>query len=151
MRIGLSAKSLLPHLDALDVQTGIVSFAPGWKPLLLCAPEIASCGFADVDPWFGTYAVSVFRRRLVGCHLRTDRPGRVAGNLREISILSSNSQIQDEVELLVEGRIQVSATAPWILHQGSVGGVAGEFTALPHALLAFEGPIGYLLLGVVGG
>lgn len=69
-------------------------------------------------------------------------------HLREIPILSSHSQIQDEVELLIKRRIQVSTAAPWILHQGPVGGIGGELATLPHALPSFEGPVGDLLLGL---
>lgn len=63
MESELSADSLLPHLHALDVHTGIVAFTPGWQPLFLGAPEIASSGLSYVHPRLGANAVSVFEVR----------------------------------------------------------------------------------------
>ena len=54
----LCAQAFLPHLDALDVQTGLVAFAPGGQPFVLGFPEVERGAFAGVDPWLLTDAVA---------------------------------------------------------------------------------------------
>lgn len=115
------AVALLPHLDALDVQTGFGAGAPGREPLILSLPEVACRRLSDINPWLGTLGVW------------------------EISILSAHGQVEDEVELLIKRRIHVAARAPRVLQQCAVGGIGRELPALPHALLGLERPVRDLL------
>lgn len=52
--------SFLPHLDALDRHTAVISLAPGREPLVLGLDEVSGSGCPAINPRFIVLAVTVY-------------------------------------------------------------------------------------------
>ncbi len=101
---------LLPHLDRRDGELRGLRL-PGWIPLILAGPEI------------------------LGRRLRLVYP-RLAGiAILEPAIGASNSQIDDEVKLLIKGRVQVGVIDPRVGEGGAVGIGQWELSTCPEILI----------------
>ena len=70
---------------------------PGWIPLILPGQEILRRSLRLVDPWLAGRAIL------------------------EPPIGASNSQIDNEVELLIKGRVEISIVYPRIGESGAIG------------------------------
>lgn len=88
--------NLLPHLYRRNGELGRFGL-PGWIPLILPGQEILGRSLRLVDPWLA---------------------GR---SVLEPPIGTSNSQIDDEIEFLIKGRIQVGIVDPWVGESGTIG------------------------------
>lgn len=66
-------------------------------------------------------------------------------DLRKPPISTPNSDVEDQVKGLIEGRVEVSRPAPWIEQKGVVLLLGGEVASLPEAFLPFEGDVENLL------
>jgi hypothetical protein len=78
------AYSFGPHLHTLDGQAPSVTWTPGWVPLCLTIPELLGGGVGCITPWL------------------------VSDTIFEESICSTDSNVEDEEEILVEGRVRLS-------------------------------------------
>ena len=87
---------LLPHLHRRDGELGRLRL-PSWIPLILPGQEILRCSLRLVDPRFA---------------------GR---SILEPPISTSNSQVDDEVKLLIERRVQVGIVDPRVGKGSAVG------------------------------
>ena len=102
--------NLLPHLHRRDRKLGLVSL-PGRIPLIFSRQEI------------------------LGRSLRLVHP-RLAGRaILEPPVGASNSQIDDEVEFLIEGCVQVGVVDPRIGESGAVGVGQRELSTIPEVLV----------------
>ncbi len=88
--------NLLPHLHGRDCELGRLRL-PSWEPLILPGQEILGRSLRLVDPRFA---------------------GR---SILKPPISTSNSQVDDEVELLVERRIQVGIVDPRVGKGSAIG------------------------------
>jgi len=75
---------------------------PAGVPLASCVVEVVGGGGAGIDPWLAALAIG------------------------EVAINPADSDVEDQVEFLVEGR-SVGLIHPWV--------VAGKTASLPEALL----------------
>lgn len=102
--------NLLPHLHRGDGKLGRLRL-PCWIPLILPSQEIAGRSLRLVNP-------------------------RLAGRaIFEPPISTSNSQIDDEVKLLVERRVQVGVVDPRVGEGGAVGIGQRELSTSPEVLI----------------
>lgn len=102
--------NLLPHLHRRDGKLGRLRL-PCWIPLILPGQEIAGRSLRLVDP-------------------------RLAGRaILEPPIGTSNSQIDDEVKFLIEGRVQVGVVDPGIGEGSAVRIGQRELSTSPEVLI----------------
>ena len=72
-----------------------------------------------------------YRRRLV-------TPGLVAHTLREEAVRAADSDVEYQVERLVERRVLLPARRPWVIESRIVHQLLAEATAVPHELVELE-------------
>ena len=108
-RVGL-AFDLLPHLDRRNGKFGRFGF-PGWVPLVLAGPEILRRGLGFVNP------------RLAGVAIF------------EPAVGASNSQVDDEVKLLIKRRVQVGIVDPRVGEGGTIRIGKRELSTSPEVLV----------------
>lgn len=73
---------------------------------------------------------------------------KASSNLREESIRASNSDVQDEVERLIERSVGLTSLRPWIVKGRIVDDVPAKLASVPHVLVAIsKGDEEYLLGG----
>ena len=101
---------LLPYLDRVDAELGRLRLPRG-IPLILARPEILGRSLRFVNP-------RLARRAIL-----------------EPTIGAADSQVDDEVKLLIKRRIQVGVVDPRIGESGAVGVGKGELSAGPEVLV----------------
>ena len=101
---------LLPHLHRRDGKLGRLRL-PGWIPLVLPGQEVLGRSRRLVDPRFAGIAIL------------------------EPPIGTSNSQIDDEVKLLIERRVQIGVVDPRVGKSGAVGVGQRELATSPQILI----------------
>lgn len=112
----ISASALVVHLHALDSHSTVIRLTPGGLPKCSGIPEL-----------------------LWTCKT-TITPGLVTHTVFPEAICATNSNVQDEVELLIEGRIAHAGLRPSIEQSGLVGLILAEVSTVPHV----SGPSGEL-------
>ena len=100
---------LLPHLHTLHLHDTLLF--PSGRPLLSHLPEVALGRRASIDPRLS---------RLSVC-----KP----------SICTTDGDVQNEIELLVERRDVAIGLAPWVLQAGSVTVREGELAVRPEGFI----------------
>jgi len=101
----------LPHLDALDLE--LTTLLPSWVPGVPGIPELERSVGGSVDPRLASDVVL------------------------EPTIGTTNSDVEDEVEVLVE-RSRVGTAGPWVLERSTVAGGRWEVTFGPEWLVEVD-------------
>lgn len=76
-----AASALLPHLYAFHCQAFLVTYTPGWVPLIGGLPELSRSSDTGVSPWL------------------------IADTIGEETISGANSDVEDQVKGLVKGGV----------------------------------------------
>jgi len=84
------AFALAPHFDALDRHSPFVRRPPSRLPLLLVIPKLLRPRQTLVTPWL------------------------VRNTVFEEAICSTNRHVENQVEWLIEGRVEFSCLRPWV-------------------------------------
>jgi hypothetical protein len=122
------AVARLPHLDRLNGHAAVVALAPGWEPVVLrCSkilatvvlkevekhtlPEIPGSEVASVNPWLAAFAI------------------------KEPAVLRANGDVENQVELLVKGRILATPLPRVVVERAVLGCQAIEAALLPQRLI----------------
>lgn len=103
---------LLPHLDTLDGHLSVL--LPCGQPLLAGVPEVTLGSWAGVNPWLALNTVL------------------------EPTVGATNSDVEDEVEILVEGSGVYASLAPWVDETSAVGVRDREVALLPEWLVEVD-------------
>lgn len=99
----------MPHFYRRDGKFSRLRL-PGWIPLVLAGQEILGRSFRLVDPWFAGRAIL------------------------EPSVGTSNSQVDDEIKFLIEGRVQIRVVNPRVSERSAVGVGQRKFSTSPKVL-----------------
>lgn len=100
---------LLPHLDAVDDHAAAI--LPGGQPLIPRVPEVLLGAGAEVHP------------RLA------------AGTVLEPAVGAADGDVEDEVEVVIERRLEPARLAPRVHQSGPVGVRQGKVAPLPERLV----------------
>jgi hypothetical protein len=92
----------------------------------LTTVEVRRRRVSAVNPWLATMAVPVNM-----CQQWQNPGGNEAGNVLEPAIATSNRNIENQEELLVEGCVPVSADVPRIGQHGTILVLSLEMAARP--------------------
>jgi len=103
-----SARALIVHLHALDGHATLIRLAPGRLPKCSGIPELFRTSKTTITP------------RLV------------AHTILPETIGATDSDVQDEVELLIERRVPHACLGPSVEQGGLVGLVLAKVSAIPH-------------------
>jgi hypothetical protein len=101
--------TLLPHLDLADLHLSLL--LPSRIPRVSGIPEISARRWGSVHPWLATLSIL------------------------EPSIGTTDSNVHDEVEFLIEWSLLAAGLGPDILETCSVGVGEWELTTLPEWLI----------------
>lgn len=104
----LVAIALLPHLNLANFHLASSWFGPSWIPDVALRPEVSPGSGRAVEPWLTTLSIL------------------------EPTIGSSNSDVDDEVELLIKRRLITAGLTPYVLQTGSVAVGKRKSSALPE-------------------
>lgn len=74
----------------------------------------------------------------IAYHGRLITPGFVAHSFGEEPIRSANSNVQNQIEWLVEGGVGLARRSPWVVESRIVHELLAETSSVPHELVEFE-------------
>lgn len=103
--------TLFPHCDLADFHLASAWCSPGWIPLIPRIPEVSLGGSAAINPRLS------------------------ASTIFEPTVVSTNSDVQDEVEFLVEGSLFAASLGPAVDQASAVAVRKRELSTLPEGLV----------------
>ena len=128
----LSTFPFLPHLNTLDGHTPFCPLTPSRQPRVGSTPEIPGRICGTVNPWLAVDSIpenvlaytALLNHRLHNAHL--PKP----------TVPRPNSNIQNQIKLLIKRRIQRRRILPRILQKRPILHLHGEIPPLPQILTA---------------
>lgn len=136
--------TLLPHLNRLHRHPACISLSPRRQPLVRCVPERPLRIRGRIYPRLVTNLVPVLQSVPCRCvaHARNKE-----GDLQKPPLLGTDGDIENQVKLLVEGRIasRRSGIYPWVGQQRLIFGHFVETSKVVERLVLLKADKEYLV------